>query len=81
MRISHLTALAGLAAATALGGCVAAAPGTTTAYSYNYPSYSGYPYYSSYTVSHTYPYGYTAPFSTDYNGSFNTYANDGGNGQ
>lgn len=75
MRISHLTALAGLAAATALGGCVAAAPGTTTVYGYNYP------YYSSYTVSHTYPYGYTAPYSTDYNGSYNTYANDGGNGR
>ena len=75
MRISHFTALVALAASAALGGCVAAAPSTTTTYGYNYP------YYSSYTVSNTYPYGYTAPFSTDYNGSYNTYGNDAGNGQ
>jgi hypothetical protein len=63
MRISLLTALAALAAPTALGGCVATVPATTTYYGYNYPS----PYYNSYTVTQTYPYWYSGPYSTAYN--------------
>ena len=71
MQASHFTALrrcllplAALAAATALGGCVATAPAPAY-YGYNYPAY-GYsypsPYYNNgYTV--TYPDGTTYPAS------------------
>jgi hypothetical protein len=76
MRRSHMSALAALAGATVLAGCVTESPPAAYTYTYGYPA----PYYSSYAVSTTYPYGYTAAYSPDYNGSYNTYRTSGNGG-
>jgi hypothetical protein len=74
MQTTHFTALrrrllplAALAAATALGGCVATAPAPGY-YGYNYPS----PYYNNgYTVTQTYP---TYPNTTTYAPAYPLYS-------
>jgi hypothetical protein len=72
-----LVAMAALAVATALGGCVAYNGYPAGGYSYTYPS-SYYGDYHSYAANYPMysPYSYPA-YSPDYNGTFNTYATSG----
>jgi len=76
MRRSQFMALAVLAGATLLAGCVTESAPPTYSYGYSYPGY----YSSPYPVGRTYPYGYSSAYSPDYNGSYNTYNGTGGHG-
>lgn len=69
----RLIPVTALLLATALGGCVAYTGYPATTYSYNTPAN----YYGGYPSSYAYSYNYVPPFSSDYNGTFNTYAASG----